>query len=83
MLIHGIQDVRHWLTVLDAESLDAIGEDAHGAVVVQVELVGDVAMGEDIARLAVGDDTLGHPRVGAANPEDGGRLSSSIFLEQA
>ena len=61
--------------VLDLDVLDRELDDAQQAQVGGVDDVGDVAVGEDIAGLEAEDGGLGFARIGAAEPEDLGRLA--------
>jgi len=45
-------------TVLDGELVDGVGEDGERGVVIEVELVCDVAVDEDVAGLACKDNAL-------------------------
>jgi len=65
--------------VLDAEVLDAVLHDAEQADVGLVDDVGDVAVGEDVAGLEAEDGGLRDAGVGAADPEDLGRLALTAF----
>lgn len=61
--------------VLDFEVDDGVGDDGRGGDVACVQHVGDVAVHEDVTRFAAEEGGLRHARVGAADPEDGGRLA--------
>nr|POE54954.1 hypothetical protein CFP56_64626 [Quercus suber] len=61
--------------VLDLEVEDGELHDAEQREVGRVHDVGDVPVREDIARFQPQHGGLGHARVGAAEPEDGGRLA--------
>lgn len=67
---------------LDLEVGDGVLDDGGGAEVVGVKDVGDVAVHEDVAGLAVADGGLGYPRVGASYPQDLGRLALGERLEE-
>jgi len=57
-------------------------EDAAGVVVVRIEQVGDVAVNEQIAGLAVGDRFSGHAAVRAAEPQHVRILAARQFAEE-
>lgn len=60
--------------VRDLEVVDGVVDDALGTHVVRGEDVGDVAVHEDVAWLGVQQGCLWAAGVGAAEPEEGGRL---------
>ena len=53
----------------DLEHAHCIFEDARGVVVVGTEQVGDIAVYEQVARLAVRDGFGRHAAIGAADPQ--------------
>ena len=61
--------------VLDFEMVDGVVDDGAGGQISRVHDVGDVAVHEDIARVEVEEGGLRAARVGAADPEDLGRLA--------
>lgn len=71
--------------VCNADYFDSISEGRERAVVVGVELVGNVSVHKDISRLRRCDNRFRHSRVRATNPKDlgtlaGGRLSKKIWF---
>lgn len=64
-----------------AERLDAICQDTVCAVVRLVELIRNVAVDKDVARLTPRHNALRDARVGAADPEDGGVLTDLVALQ--
>ena len=68
--------------VLDFQVHDGVGDDGGGGDVACVQHVGDVAVHEDIAGFAAEEGRLGHARVGAADPEDRGRLALGELGEE-
>lgn len=62
--------------MLDLQVLDGILDDRAGVDVGRADDVGNVAVDEDITWLQTEDRGLGDARVGAAEPEDCGRLPS-------
>lgn len=61
--------------LLDLEMGDGVLDDGRRVDVVGVDAVGDVAVHKEVARPAVAHGRLGDPAVGAANPENLGRLA--------
>lgn len=68
--------------VLDLEVLDGELDDREGIDVGRGQDVGDVAVAKDLARLQAQDGRLRAARVGAADPEDLGRLAFAQGFEQ-
>lgn len=60
--------------MLDLQVRDRILDDGAGVDVGRADDVGDVAVDEDVTGLQAEDRRLGDARVGAAEPEDRGRL---------
>lgn len=61
--------------VLDLQVHDGVGDDRRGGDVPRVQHVGDVPVHEHVAGFAAQEGGLGHARVRAADPEDGGGLA--------
>lgn len=61
--------------MLHADVGDGVLDHRGRGQVARVQDVGDVAVDEDVAGLEARDGGLGHARVGAAEPEDLGRLA--------
>lgn len=68
--------------MLDLQVEDGELDDRQQADVGAVDDVGDVAVREDVARLAAEDGGLGDTRVGAAQPEDGRRLAFGALVQE-
>ena len=68
--------------MLNAEGLNGIGQDADDAVVLQIELIRNVAGHENLPRHALREHTLWNTRVGASEPEDLGTLTLTVFRKQ-
>jgi hypothetical protein len=68
--------------MLDAKRFNAVGQSAVGAVVLFVELIGNIAMHEHVTRFYVAHDTFGHTRIATAYPQNGRTLTGSICSEE-
>jgi len=66
--------------LLDLQICHRVLDDARGVDVAGLDDVGDVAMDEELAGLAVADGRFRDSAVGASDPEYLGRLSSSKAL---
>lgn len=67
--------------LFDLQVRDGILDHGRGIDVVGVDAVRDVAVHEQLAGLAVADGRLGDAAVGAAYPQDLGRLAFAKLLE--
>lgn len=68
--------------MLDLQVCDCILNDGAGVDIGRADDVGDVAVDEDVTGLQSEDRGLGDARVGAAEPEDRGRLPSRERWEE-
>ena len=68
--------------LLDLQMADGILDDSLGAEVGRVEDIGDIAVDEDVTGLEAEDGGFRDAGVGAADPEDFGRLALGEFGQQ-